>query len=66
VEVERRDGTATLRIDDDGSGFVVGEQAEEAHFGLRVLGDFVREVGGDLDIRSEPGRGTTVRVEVNL
>ena len=66
VEVERRDGTATLRVEDDGSGFLVGEQAGEAHFGLRVLGDFVREVGGDLDIRSEPGRGTTVRVEVSL
>jgi len=66
VEVERRDGTATLRIDDDGSGFVVGEQAGESHFGLRVLGDLVHEVGGDLDIQSEPGRGTTVRVKVNL
>ena len=66
VEVERRDGTATLRIGDDGSGFVVGEQAGESHFGLRVLGDLVHEVGGDLDIQSEPGRGTTVRVKVNL
>ena len=66
VEVARRDGTATLRVEDDGSGFVVGERAAEAHFGLRVLADFVREVGGDLDIRSEPGRGTTVRVEVSV
>jgi signal transduction histidine kinase len=66
VEVARRDGTAILCIEDDGSGFVVGERAEEAHFDLRVLGDFVREVGGDLDIRSEPGRGTTVKVEVSV
>ena len=66
VEVARHDGAATLRIEDDGAGFVVGEQADEAHFGLRVLGDFVREVGGDLDIRSEPGRGTTVKVEVSV
>jgi len=66
VAVSRRDGTATLRVEDDGSGFAVGERAEEAHFGLRVLGDFVREVGGDLEIRSEPGRGTTVSVEVGV
>jgi signal transduction histidine kinase len=66
VQVAHRDGTATLRVEDDGSGFVVGERAEESHFGLRVLGDFVREVGGDLDIQSEPGRGTTVRVGVSV
>ena len=66
VEVARRDGTATLRVEDDGSGFVVGERAGEGHFGLRVLADLVREVGGDLDIRSQPGAGTTVRVQVSL
>jgi two-component system, NarL family, sensor kinase len=66
VEVARRDGTATLRVEDDGSGFSADGQSEDAHFGLRVLNDLAREVGGELDIRSEPGRGTTVRVEVNV
>ena len=66
VEVARRDGTATLRVEDNGSGFVVDGQPEGAHFGLRVLRDLVREVGGELEIDSKPGRGTVVCVEVEL
>jgi signal transduction histidine kinase len=64
VEVARRDGTATLRVEDDGSGFVVDGRPEGTHFGLRVLRDLVREVGGDLRIDSKPGRGTVVCVDV--
>jgi two-component system, NarL family, sensor kinase len=66
VEVARRDGTATLRVEDDGSGFVVDGRPEGAHFGLRVLRDLVREIGGDLRIDSKPGRGTVVCVDVEV
>ena len=66
VEVIRRDGIASLRVEDDGSGFAVDGQPEGAHFGLRVLRDLVHELGGELEIRSEPGRGTTVKVEVSV
>lgn len=64
VEVARRDGVATLRVEDDGSGFNPEEKVDASSFGLRVLRDLVREVGGDLEIDSQPGRGTAVRVEV--
>jgi two-component system, NarL family, sensor kinase len=66
VEVGRRNGLATLRVEDDGSGFDVDGQPPGDHFGLRVLRDLVREVGGDLEIDSKPGRGTVVCVEVNV
>ena len=66
VEVMRRDGTATLRVEDDGSGFTVDGRPESAHFGLRVLKDLVEEIGGELEIRSEPGHGTMVKVEVSV
>ena len=66
VEVTRRDGTAMLRVEDDGSGFVVDGRPEGEHFGLRVLRDLVREVGGDLRIDSQPGHGTVVCVEVSV
>ena len=66
VEVLRRDGTATLRVEDDGSGFTVDGRPEGAHFGLRVLKDLVEEIGGELEIRSEPGHGTMVKVEVSV
>ena len=66
VEVGRRNGSATLRVEDDGTGFEVDGQPKGDHFGLRVLRDLVREVGGDLEIDSKPGRGTVVCVEVNV
>jgi two-component system, NarL family, sensor kinase len=66
IEVTRRDGTATLRVEDDGSGFTVDGRPEGAHFGLRVLKDLVEEIGGELEIRSEPGHGTMVKVEVSV
>jgi two-component system, NarL family, sensor kinase len=66
VEVMRRDGTASLRVEDDGSGFAVDGRPEGAHFGLRVLRDLVEELGGELEIRSEPGHGTMVKVEVSV
>jgi signal transduction histidine kinase len=56
---------ATVAVVDDGRGFdpaAVGEQS----FGLRLLGDLLRDVGGSLAVESEPGGGTTVTAEVPL
>jgi signal transduction histidine kinase len=64
VSVARRGGVAALRVEDDGTGFDPAGRADGAHFGLRLLGDVVDEAGGQLTVDSEPGRGTTVRVEV--
>jgi two-component system, NarL family, sensor kinase len=64
VQVGRHDGAASLRVEDDGTGFDPAGRADGAHFGLRLLGDVVEETGGELTVDSEPGRGTTVRVEV--
>jgi signal transduction histidine kinase len=66
VQVGRQDGVATLRVEDDGTGFDPAGRADGAHFGLRLLGDIVQETGGELVVDSAPGRGTTVRVEVPL
>ncbi|TML70418.1 MAG: sensor histidine kinase [Actinobacteria bacterium] len=61
VRVQGEDGIARLTVADDGRGF--GGAASEGHFGLRLLGDLVREAGGRLEIDSNPGRGTRVCVE---
>jgi len=54
-----------LEVSDDGSGFDV-EQAMSApgRMGLKSMQARIREVGGLLEIDSQPGRGT--RVEVTL
>ncbi len=67
VAVRRVAGSATLIVDDDGRGFEETELPERqraGHIGLRSLGDLVRDSGGRLTVRSAPGQGTRVDVEV--
>jgi signal transduction histidine kinase len=71
VEVRLRcEGAAVeLSVSDDGVGFDV-ERYRLAHsqtsFGLAGISERVELVGGSLDVTSEPGAGTTVRVRVPL
>jgi signal transduction histidine kinase len=54
-------------VTDDGRGFdeaAVAERRAEGHMGLAMLEDLARTAGGDLHLDSEPGRGTTVSLEV--
>jgi two-component system NarL family sensor kinase len=37
---------------------------KDAHYGLRGLDSLVRDSGGSLAVRSAPGEGTTVTLEV--
>jgi two-component system, NarL family, sensor kinase len=68
VEVSRpAPGTARLVIEDDGRGFAEGDRerrSEDGHLGMTLLEGLVREAGGTLAVRSAPGRGTTVELEV--
>lgn len=49
-----------ISVLDDGKGFDPNQPREEGHFGLRILGDTIRQAGGAFDIRSAPGAGTLV------
>jgi two-component system NarL family sensor kinase len=64
VRVQGASGVARLRVTDDGRGFDQAAAPPDDHFGLELLAGLVREAGGTLDVDSEPGSGTTVRVEV--
>lgn len=62
-----RDGTARLVVDDDGRGFDAADldrRFSEGHLGLRSLGDLVDDAGGTVTVRSAPGQGTRVEIEV--
>ena len=55
--------SAVLEVADDGRGFDVGSldgAYEEGHFGVRMLSDVVNAAGGDLELKSTPGVGTTL------
>jgi two-component system NarL family sensor kinase len=60
-------GGRRLRVKDDGRGFDAAERArrgEEGHLGLTLLEGLVRRAGGTLHVRSTPGAGTVVELEV--
>jgi two-component system NarL family sensor kinase len=54
----------TLVVTDDGRGFDPASPAADGHLGLRGLESLVADGGGRLDVRSAPGAGTTVTLEV--
>jgi two-component system, NarL family, sensor kinase len=62
VDVRAHDGVLVLDVTDDGQGFV--PRPDTGGIGLRSLRDLIREAGGSLDVRSVPGQGTTVHMEV--
>jgi signal transduction histidine kinase len=60
-------GIVWAEVIDDGRGFDVDAAragAAEGHLGIVGLTDLAADAGGRLVVTSEPGRGTTVRVEV--
>jgi signal transduction histidine kinase len=65
VRVRGDNGTLTIEVTDDGVGFAP-ERAEvrSRHLGLTSMEERAQELGGRLEIRSAPGKGTIVRLEV--
>jgi signal transduction histidine kinase len=69
VRVWKAGEVAGIEIRDDGVGFEPGQDglgASEGHLGLQILHDLARDAGASLLIESQPGEGTTVRLEVPL
>ena len=67
VSVVRDDGRARLRVQDDGRGFDAATRArrrDEGHLGLALVEDLAAHLGGRADVRSAPGEGTVVELEV--
>ena len=62
------DHQVVLEVQDDGRGFVLPERwvdlAREGHLGIVGTAERAEALGGDLNIISEPGKGTLVRVIV--
>ena len=60
-----RKGTVVLEVRDDGAGFDPATADAAGHrLGLASMRERARTAGGRLDVTSEPGRGTTVRLAV--
>lgn len=64
VRVGSDGGRVVMTITDDGRGFDPTRGPAEGHVGLRLLSDLATDAGGSFEVRSAPGGGTAVRVEV--
>jgi signal transduction histidine kinase len=65
LNAQDRAGALTVEVSDDGIGFdPAGTDLRSRHLGLTSMEERARELGGRLEIRSRPGAGTTVRLEV--
>ena len=58
IRLARANGSLSFEVEDDGLGF--DPTAVGSGSGLQGMADRLAAVGGSLDIRSAPGRGTTV------
>ncbi len=56
--------TTVLEIADDGIGFDPVAAQERGGLGLRGMAERVEQLAGQLRIKSEPGAGTIIQVEV--
>ncbi|MFR9727512.1 GAF domain-containing sensor histidine kinase [Streptomyces sp. MS19] len=65
VSVRRRGGATVLRVADDGTGFdPEAVRARGRHLGLVSMRDRAAAVGGTLAVRSAPGAGCVIEMEV--
>lgn len=65
VTVRGDQGRLTLEVVDDGAGFDPDSVRDPDRYGLRGLRSLVADHGGTLDVRSAPGDGTIVHMEVD-
>jgi signal transduction histidine kinase len=66
VRATRNAKKLTVSIQDDGVGFDTSLPRKPGHFGLGSMQQRTSALGGELNIRSQPGAGTTVELEVPL
>lgn len=55
-----------IKIEDNGKGFVDGQQDGQKHFGLSVVKERVMLLGGEIHISSEINKGTKISIVIPL
>jgi two-component system sensor histidine kinase DevS len=61
-----RNGVLRLAIADNGVGFAPGRASGPGHRGLRNMAERAQSLGGRFSLKSAPGKGTSVVVEVPI
>jgi signal transduction histidine kinase len=66
VELHYTATSVCLNIIDDGCGFSTIQSAPTGHFGLLDMHERAHSMGSEMNVESEPGRGTRISLEVPL
>ena len=64
VKLELKENRVVIAVQDNGIGFDIKTSNDEDHFGLLGMQERVKVVNGQLNITSQPGRGTTVQLTI--
>jgi signal transduction histidine kinase/ligand-binding sensor domain-containing protein len=64
VQLEYGPNELALEVCDDGQGFATEAAPSPGHYGLTGMRERAAAIGGALEVTSEPGSGTTVRLRV--
>lgn len=64
IRLEYGPAEVALEVRDDGCGFAAGDRpaSPQGHFGLTGMRERAAAIGGTLEVSSEPGAGTSVRL----
>jgi signal transduction histidine kinase len=69
VRLTRHDEDIEMVVRDDGQGFEPNEPGEAlrtGHIGLASIAERATAVGGDVNVETQPGTGTTVTIRLPL
>jgi signal transduction histidine kinase len=64
VQVSRSNGTISVTVEDDGKGFDTSVLQRPLGIGWSNIQSRVEYLNGKLDVQSEPGKGTSVHIEL--
>jgi PAS domain S-box-containing protein len=62
MTLKRLDGEVEMVITDDGKGFDTSVAPPEGHHGMRNMATRARAIGASLELQSEAGKGTSLRL----
>jgi signal transduction histidine kinase len=66
IRLKRRNGRLEGSLADNGVGFSPDHLRDTTRFGLNGMKQRIKEIGGDLVVRSSPGQGTNLSFAVSL
>jgi signal transduction histidine kinase len=64
IELRYAPTSVYLTVSDDGQGFASAQSSPTGHFGLLDMRERAQSMGSQLEIDSEPGRGTRIAIDV--